>query len=87
MPSAAVVHVAVFSVGAALGAGIAAGIASRKQTAIATSVSPPSNSAPMQVRGPLVETIRTGTQGVVQLSPTMPSDVLRYGNPGKCKFE
>lgn len=87
MPSSAVIHVAVFSVGAALGAGIAAGVASRKNTGIAASAGAPSNLAPMQVRGPLVETVKTGTQGVVQLSPTTPSDVLRYGNPGEYKFE
>ncbi|KAG8724133.1 nuclease [Ceratobasidium sp. 395] len=78
MPSAMLAHVAVFSVGAALGAGIAAGVASRKQAQL---VAGPTT-APMQVRGPLVKTTQAGPQGVVQLSPTVSTDVLRYGNPG-----
>ncbi|KAG8731659.1 nuclease [Ceratobasidium sp. 428] len=78
MPSTMLAHVAVFSVGAALGAGIAAGVASRKQ---AQSVAGPTT-APMQVRGPLVKTTQAGPQGIVQLSPAVSSDVLRYGNPG-----
>ncbi|CAE6446861.1 unnamed protein product [Rhizoctonia solani] len=82
--SSAIVHVAVFSVGAALGAGIAAGVASRKQTkAIAApSTGSISGSAPLQLQGPLVQASRVGGQGVMQLAPTTPSDVLRYGNPG-----
>ncbi|KAG9084889.1 nuclease, partial [Ceratobasidium sp. UAMH 11750] len=78
MPSSILAHVAVFSVGAALGAGIATGVASRKQAQSAASAS----AAPMQISGPLVETKRVGPQGVVQLSPTLPGEVLRYGNPG-----
>ncbi|KAG9097905.1 nuclease [Ceratobasidium sp. 370] len=78
MPSSMLAHVAIFSVGAALGAGIATGVASRKQAQSAAAAS----TAPMQVKGPLVETKRVGPQGVVQLSPALPGDVLRYGNPG-----
>ncbi|KAG8738591.1 nuclease [Ceratobasidium sp. 414] len=78
MPSSIIAHVAVFSVGAALGAGIATGVASRKQAQLAASVP----TAPMQVKGPLVETKQVGPRGVVQLSPTLPGDVLRYGSPG-----
>jgi hypothetical protein len=79
MPTSALVHVAVFSVGAALGAGIAAGVASRKHAQSTAGAL----TAPMQVTGPLVETRRAGPQGVVQFSPSIPGDVLRYGSPGK----
>ncbi|CAE6534071.1 unnamed protein product [Rhizoctonia solani] len=87
MPSSAIVHVAVFSVGAALGAGIAAGVASRKQAkAVAApstiSGAQTSGTAPLQLQGPLIQTSRVGGQGIMQLAPTVPSDVLRYGNPG-----
>ncbi|QRW18300.1 DNA/RNA non-specific nuclease [Rhizoctonia solani] len=88
MPSSAIAHIAVFSVGAALGAGIAAGVASRKH-AKNISVAPPSESssqiagsAPLQLQGPLIQASNTRAHGVLQLAPTVPSDVLRYGNPG-----
>lgn len=78
MPSSIVGHIAVFSVGAALGAGIATGIASRKQ---AQSL-PGTSTVPIQAKGPLVETAPAGPRGVVRFSPTLPADVLKYGNPG-----
>ncbi|GAB1523146.1 nuclease [Rhizoctonia solani] len=88
MPSSAIAHIAVFSVGAALGAGIAAGVASRKH-AKNISVAPPSGSssqiagsAPLQLQAPLIQASNTRAHGVLQLAPTVPSDVLRYGNPG-----
>ncbi|QRV90099.1 DNA/RNA non-specific nuclease [Ceratobasidium sp. AG-Ba] len=78
MPASVITQVAIFSVGAALGAGIAAGVASRKQAKSMSGIS----TAPMQVKGPLVQTIPAGPQGVVQFSPNMAGDVLRYGHPG-----
>jgi endonuclease G len=85
MPSSTIIHVAVFSVGAALGAGIAAGVASRRKESVATSVLSTNSpvSAPMQVQGPLVQTSKTGARGIMQLSPTVTTDILRYGNPGE----
>ncbi|KAG9122715.1 nuclease [Ceratobasidium sp. 392] len=71
-------HVAIFSVGAALGAGIATGVASRKQAQSAAGAI----TAPLQVKDPLVKTTQAGPQGVVRLTPSVSGDVLRYGNPG-----
>ncbi|KAB5593962.1 DNA/RNA non-specific nuclease [Ceratobasidium theobromae] len=82
MPSSTIIHVAVFSVGAALGAGITAGIASRKKITAGAPSTGAFTSAPVQVQGPLVQASKTGARGVVELSPTLPVDVLRYGNPG-----
>ncbi|CEL55784.1 hypothetical protein RSOLAG1IB_01796 [Rhizoctonia solani AG-1 IB] len=86
MPSSAIAHIAVFSVGAALGAGIAAGVASRKQAkaivAPSSVTSHTPGSTPLQAQGPLVQASKIGGHGAMQLAPTVPSDVLRYGNPG-----
>ena len=72
MPSTAIVHAAVFTVGAVIGAGAAATITHRRQQHL---VSP----SPSVVT-PVVDFQQAGTAVV---KGVLGGDVLKYGNPGK----
>ena len=73
MPSAIIVHAAVFTTGALLGGGIAAAISNKSKSASAPSP-------------PIVGLDASGNASMsaqLTVPPRFPSPVLKYGNPGQ----
>lgn len=73
MPSSAIVHAAVFTVGAVIGAGAAATITYKRQQRFGISTSEPAVT-------PVVELQKAGT---VEVKTSFGGDILKYGNPGE----
>jgi endonuclease G, mitochondrial len=69
MPSTAIIHAAVFTVGAVIGAGAAATITHRRQQHL---VPPPATPA-----------LKLQKTGAVTFQGVLGDDVLKYGNPGE----
>jgi len=86
MPSAVIVHAAVFTAGALLGGGIAAAVSNKNKSA---STLP---SAHIPTPGPSPPVIGLDASGKASMStqltvpPQFPSPVLKYGNPGQSLF-
>lgn len=86
MPSAVIVHAAVFTAGALLGGGIAAAVSNKNKSASALP------SAQISKPGPSPPVIGLDASGRASMStqltvpPQFPSPVLKYGNPGQFLF-
>ena len=81
MPSSALIHAAVFTVGAVVGAGTAVTITRRRQQHLAPTLS----SANVNLAAPtsVVESKKPGIASAVEIKSISAGGVLKYGNPGQ----
>ena len=92
MPSGAVVHAAVFAVGAIVGGGLATAVAARKRDALSPTTARPPVPAQTVPQNPPVLDVRKGedARAVMKPPPGMVMEVdhsvLKYGHPGTSDY-
>ena len=92
MPSGAVVHAAVFAVGAIVGGGLATAVASRKRDALSPTTARPPVPAQTVPQNPPVLDVKKGedARAIMKPPPGMVMEVdhsvLKYGHPGTSGF-
>ena len=92
MPSGAVVHAAVFAVGAIVGGGLATAVASRKRDVLSPTTARPPVPAQTAPQSPPVLDVKKGedARAIMKPPPGMVMEVdhsvLKYGHPGTSDF-
>jgi endonuclease G len=86
MPSAAIVHAAVFTAGALLGGGLAVAVSNKNRATYAPPVSYTPSPRPTEaISGPVIDldtaSGKTNISKELSITANLPA-VLKYGNPG-----